>query len=476
MRAYHFLALITLLSASCSFHNLSWNESPGRTTSTFTNLRGKNPRTVTLNKGEYLWVSYSFDIRAGALTLSVDGSGRTLWTKRLAAEGDTSEFYVVAPETGKYNITVTGAHASGSFDIHYHVSEPKKIAVKTNTNIELFGLILDLDNGKEIIENKDTALLGGRRTVWAEWNAAVVRNYRRYKDYESCAVLRLYQNMQAHQYYNDFFIGFLLQVDEAPAAKINENTDRGMIMAFSPKGDSAEAWTNANNFLALFNGLYRDVQFDRFLAEYKDHYTEAHAEVARNLPADNFIPILENFYRQQFNTYCLVPSLTIVSGMGFGKTIWRTRTIYNVFAPMNFQNFDSRTLDMGFNFPDKIRGLTVHEFGHSFVNSAIDALPQDLVTSTEHLFTPLKERMKKNGYTAWMQCLYESFVRAGEVLVAEKLGDTTAARTILTDNMNTGFIYVPFIVEELRKYDKDKSITYRDAVLSTMKKMKETYK
>jgi hypothetical protein len=168
-----------------------------------------------------------------------------------------------------------------------------------------------------------------------------------------------------------------------------------------------------------------------------------------------------------------MPSLTLPTSMGFGKTVRKTRMICNVFAPFSFQNFDSGALDLGFNYPDKIRNLTVHEFGHSFVNPAVDALPGELIRSTEYLYGPIKEEMIKHSYTSWTQCLYEHFVKAGEVIIAEKLGDTAKAQSLMTDFVNTGFIYVPSIVEEMRAYDKDTSLSYKAAVLAAMKKLKQ---
>jgi hypothetical protein len=354
----------------------------------------------------------------------------------------------------------------------YHTEAQKKILVGTNRNAELFGLMMDLDNGADLLARKDTMVIDGRRATWAEWYAAVVKNYVRYRQYDSCAVLGIYRKMSREGYSDDWFVDVLLQVGNAPDAKITNITEQDKIRSFSKKGDSVEGRRNAEAFLAAFNGFYRAVDFDGFLRDNRNYYALASAEVTRNLPGSGFIPVMEKFYRQEFNAYCLAPSLTLPTSVGFGKTVWKTRTIYNVFAPFSFQRLDSGTLDMGFNYPDRIRGLTVHEFGHSFVNPAVDALPQDLMTSTEYLYTPIKEEMVRHSYTSWKQCLYEHFVKAGEVIIMEKLGDTARARSLLSDFMKTGFIYVPAILEEMRIYDKDAALSYKAAVLAAMKKLK----
>lgn len=155
----------------------------------------------------------------------------------------------------------------------------------------------------------------------------------------------------------------------------------------------------------MFNRFYREVHFENYLNENKDYYKQIKADVEKNLPSDYFLPAMENFYQKQFNAYFLVPSLNILTSMGFGKTNRNTKTIYNTFGPFSFQTFDTKNTDLAFNFPEKIRGLSVHEFGHSFVNPAIDKVPKTLLDSTEFLFTPIKSDMSKLSYPAWKICL-----------------------------------------------------------------------
>ncbi|HVU55451.1 MAG TPA: DUF4932 domain-containing protein [Puia sp.] len=354
----------------------------------------------------------------------------------------------------------------------FYTDAQKKILVRSNRNVELFGLMMDLDNGADLLARKDTMVIDNRRATWKEWYAAVVRNYVKYRSYDSCAVMGIYRKMARDGYSDDWFVDFLLQVDDAPNAKITRTMEGDKIRSFSKKGDSVEGRRNAGVFLAAFNAFYRAVHFDDYLRDNSHYYALARAEVTRNLPGNDFIPVMEKFYRQQFNTYCLAPSLTLPTSVGFGKTVKKTRTIYNVFAPFSFQRLDSVAPDLGFNYPDRIRMLTVHEFGHSFVNPAVDALPQELIRSTEYLYAPIKEEMVRHSYTSWTQCLYEHFVKAGEVIIAEKLGDTVRAGSLLSDFGKTGFIYVPAIVEVLRKYDKNASLSYKAAVLAAMQKLK----
>lgn len=224
----------------------------------------------------------------------------------------------------------------------------------------------------------------------------------------------------------------------------------------------------------MFNGFYKKIHFENYLNENKNYYEQIKSDVENNLPNSYFLPTMENFYQKEFNTYCLVPSLNILTSMGFGKMNRNTKTIYNAFGPFSFQTFDTKNINLGFNYPERIQGLSVHEFGHSFVNPAIDKVPKELIDSTEYLYTPIKSAMSKLSYTSWMMCLYEHYVKAGEVIIARKLGNTKEAEKLLQDNVKAKFIYLPTIVQELEKYDKNKSLykSYDDFVPSIIEKLK----
>jgi len=60
------------------------------------------------------------------------------------------------------------------------------------------------------------------------------------------------------------------------------------------------------------------------------------------------------------------------------------------------------------------------------------------------------------------------------VLIAGKLGHADEAQRILRDNLNKGFIYLPVIVTELERFDRDadEKRRYDEFVPSVIEKMK----
>lgn len=478
MRLIVISILAATLLASCATITRNWksDDLPGKSTASFAYFNGKEKHTVDLVKNDILFLQYSTSVTSGDITLSVSHKGETVWQKKLAATSDTAEYHLTAPSTGRYTITISGQKAAGSFEIRYKTVPPKTVQVKTNRNVELFGLMMVLDDGPEVFSQKDTMVFDGRRAVPAQWYAMVPGNYERYKAFDTCRVMNIYRKMETEGYFYDFFVGFLLQVDEVPFARINGTTDRQQIARFSPGGDTVEARQKATAFLDALNSFSRAIDLDAYLTQHKPYYDLALASVMKNIPHGDFLPVMEQYYRKQFSEYNLVPSLTLFTAMGFGTMNRSTRKIYNAFGPFTFQSFDNNHPDMGFDDPVKIRALAAHEFGHSFANPAIDSLPASLITETAYLYEPIKPEMKKQGYTAWLMSLYEHLVRAGEVIVADKIGDSTRAISVLQDNVKNGFIYLPFMVQELKKWDRNTSSNnFNNAVLQMMLKLKEAY-
>jgi hypothetical protein len=269
--------------------------------------------------------------------------------------------------------------------------------------------------------------------------------------------------------------GLLAKLHDFPNATLTDDIEEKHYIRFSNTKDPVEARANAIIFIDAFNRLYKEINFDAYLQQNSNKYDNALRQVKSVLPAGNFIPAMEGFYRKSFDQYILVPSLTIPSGMGFGvmHQTGEKMQIYNIFGAFDRQHFlDEAQLDMGFGNEKRNRELSIHEFGHSFVNPVIDQLPKELLAKTEYLYAPLQEAMTKQGYPTWKHCLDEHFVRAGEVLIASRLGHTTEAYALQKHyTEDRKFIYLPVILKELEVYSKKQSMTYREAVEKAMQQL-----
>ncbi|MTI31512.1 DUF4932 domain-containing protein [Xanthovirga aplysinae] len=356
----------------------------------------------------------------------------------------------------------------------------KTIQVEINKNVEFLGLLNFLGyKGKRMESENGSFTRDGKQIKWRDWNAYGWYLYKKYKPfYESTHLSQAMELVGNIEY--GYFIRLVLQLENFPQAKITNNLPKGSYIQFSDKRDQKEAWKNAAKFLDALNRFYKEINFDEYWETHKAIYQNTVEQVRKVLPSENFIKEMEKFYQGKFDSYILIPSPSTSTSSGFGLklTDGEKTDIYNVFGPLWFQKFkNSSDLDMGFGNKDKVREKSTHEFGHSFVDLAMNKIPRNSIKATEKLFHPIQEAMADQSYLDWETCLDEHFTRAGEIIIAENMENWKSAGFLRHEYIeNRKFIYLPIILEELQKYNRKKEISYQQAVNNAMEKLIELAK
>lgn len=331
-----------------------------------------------------------------------------------------------------------------------------KLKVGFHENIELFWFVAYIAYETGQIETK-TIRINGKPILEKEWEAY---GYYIYKKYKSRVLtsrhLPKIASVAAHLSYVSF-TNLLLRVDKVPQAKLPADLSPSFYLSFSKTKNPAEARKNVQAFLKSFNALYKEVKFEEYLRENKVYYDKALEEIKNALPKTDFIHHMETFLQKKFDAYRLIPSLTMPKSRGYGPTIGNVA--YNVFGAVDYQKIDDpKNLKMGFANARKVRELSIHEFGHSFINPEVDKLAKSYFENTRSLFAPLKKVMYKQGYPNWEDCVYEHFVRAVEVIMAKKYASKAAYENLKKEYIEEKqFIYIPKIVDVLKNYKKEGS-------------------
>jgi hypothetical protein len=355
--------------------------------------------------------------------------------------------------------------------------QKKEVSIQFNPNVELLGLIYFIGYlGPEIEPEAIQMESNGNPIYEKDWYAYGYHLYNKYLPYRESENLATLHKI-AGDLDASYLIGLILQLDHFPHASFPIGLAEEHFIQLSPTHHVEEAKTKTVKVINALNEFYREVTFDAYLSSSKPLYEHAMNQVKEHLPADPYIPAMEAFYQKQFHEYKLIPSLTIPTGMGFaprynkhGKT-----HIFNVFGPLGVQKFHDRSQpDMGFGDEKRLRELSVHEFGHSFVNPVLDKIPDSLISQTEHLFEPIAAAMSEQSYPTWRYCLNEHFVRAGEVMISRKLGKLDEADHLQSHYVHERqFIYLPLILEELEQYAKKQDKTYEEVVKVCLRKLKD---
>ena len=350
-----------------------------------------------------------------------------------------------------------------------HSTQVGDLKIGFNKNAELLGFAYFLGYESVGIET-DTMEIGGIPIPKKEWHAYGYAFSQKFADFGRSENLQTAFAL-ADQLWLDTLLYLLLQLEDAPNARIPKDMDPSNYIGFSKSRDPEEALRNVTVFLEGFNAFYQEMDFDRYLEDSRVYYETAREEIVANLPHTKFIPLMEEYFSQEFNAYTLVPSLTIPKGMGFGLNLG-DYGVFNIFGAVDYQNLENvNSLSMGFANPQKLRELSIHEFGHSFVNPIVDRKAKSALKETEHLFEPIRETIYQQGYNTWEACITEHFVRGMELYISERYDTSKAHKELFKQYVDKRqFIYIPIILEELRKADR-RGGSFDDAVESSMKRL-----
>jgi hypothetical protein len=353
-------------------------------------------------------------------------------------------------------------------------TKEKKINVNFNRNVEFVGFVFFLGSFGDVYENNENITSNGK-TTYKDWYKYQLMVYRKYKMHKSNpAVARIIPYLERLD--GGTLLRLILKVGDLPKATLNSTVEPTDYIAFSRSKDPTEALKNAIDFLDAMNALYKDVRFDEYLEHHRRYYNQALSEITANLPDVRFVNAMEKFYNQSFDSYNLLPSLLAPSGMAWGLMISdKGQThIYNTFAPFAVPDISNeKFLKMGFADKTYLRELSTHEFGHSFVGPLIGQVPDSLIKATTPLFEPIKTAMTDQDYLTWKSCLNEHFVRAGEVVIAEIIGEVETADRLRKDYINDRkFIYLPSVINELLKY-RQGSASYVDVAIRAISNLNE---
>jgi hypothetical protein len=349
----------------------------------------------------------------------------------------------------------------------------KEIGIQFYKNIEFLGIAFFMGSMAADAGQENARMPNGKKKKdWFAYDLSVYNRYRAFASHPDLMTMARF----GEQSEGNILATLLIHLDEFPQATIRPEKDAPYLRPFLREGDSAASIKEVVAFIDAANRLYKAMDMEAHFRDNARLYEKAWAEIRSVLPDPRLITTMEQFYRQSFARYALIPSLTIPAGMAFGVnyTTGGKTTIMNLFGPFALQQFnDTTALNMGFADAGHIRELSTHEFGHSFSNPAVALIPPSFVKETAHLFGPVKEAMENQGYNTWNSCLYEYFVRAGEVVIARKLGLQEAAERLQKYYVEgRRFVHLPLVIAELEKYDRDPKMTYRQAVINAMEKLK----
>ncbi|MEO1021938.1 MAG: DUF4932 domain-containing protein [Bacteroidota bacterium] len=298
----------------------------------------------------------------------------------------------------------------------------------------------------------------------------VVEAQRYFEPFKNHRAIQLSDSLLQNEiFYFDELTEILLYAEPFPASGFTHSLDH------SPYADRETIITEWVEALATF---YVDADVASFLEKHQSFYEGARQEVLKNLPPDDFVQLIEAYYRESKLTYTIIPSPEMPTGgaygyRGIGPYVYTPdgMHIYQVISaslPVEQDTLTGTYPVFGFDNKEFILRNSYHEFGHAFVNTVLDTEPNlEAVNAYTHLFTPgLKEIMMKQNYGNWFDCIAEHLVRLGEIRLAERSGNAAWAnelRAYHTDKLQ--FIFLPEFERKILEFEQDTSIQSFEAFI-----------
>lgn len=420
-----FISIIAIIISACSVtKNFKSTQVDHQWNATFNSFNGTEKIKFPFEKDALVYLNSEVIPNKGALELLLNN-------KRLINHHKVNHYKIDL--NNNQELKLSGKDATGSFRLSYPTYVKKDISVQYNKNIELLALSFLLVNYEDYTD------FSGKQPIFKDLyalNSKIAIEFKHYLRSENLAIIKDYLDRDFYLHYSNF----VLSLDNFPNAVLKSDMD---ISHFKGKDD-------AEKLVKAFNDFYNEIRFDNFFKRYEPYYKEMMVEVLQNLPKENFITEMENYFGKSVAHYNLYPSLTLSFSSGFA--VGGKNSIGNIFASFNKPEEINNLakLNLGYHNSLSLRTICIHEFGHSFVNPAVDKVDENTINATVYLFEPIKNKMSEQGYNQWKICLYEHFNRANEVIIAKHLGDDLKANEILNDNIdNRSFIYLPQIIKKL---------------------------
>ena len=451
----YLLLVLTLVSCGTS-KNWQSEQDKNSFSASFEDFNGREKIEMEEDTNKVVYLSY-FENNEGNFSIKIN---------RENFEYENNE--IVHFKTDLKNplvMELKGASAQGKFQIEYPAYNKKKIKVQSNSNFELLSLAYFLSNMYEDLKDNNNSFDYDGKEVSVKdlfaLNLKIGNRFENHLDSENLKILNEF--FEKHWYLE--YTNFVMLLTEFPNTEIPE------------KPSFQELFTSdqeKERFILALNNFHQEIKFEEYLEEYEAYYSKMIEEVENNLPNEGFITEMEHLYDKEANAYFLNASLTMPFSQGYALS--RDRNIGYVFGslslPTELEDIDK--LSLGYANSKQLRNLSVHEFGHSFVNPVIDQVEDSVIIKKEFLFEPIQQEMADQGYTTWKIALYEHFVRAGEIFIARQLGDQNSADKLSKDYIeNRHFIYLNPIVASLENWYNNEYFdkTYQEFVKETIQKL-----
>lgn len=262
-------------------------------------------------------------------------------------------------------------------------------------------------------------------------------------------------------YGNNILMGILL---EQPEFDLLQKPSSFKFSQTHLKSDKKIVLENIiSNYLQVLYNFYKTENIGDFYTKNANFYRGAINEDQSLIPK-GFTEAMEEYYGDSREEYVALTSPMMIwpiednKARGIGTTVEKDskKIVYEIMSPY-VKVIENQNKNFGYNYKNTAQFLTIHEFGHSFVNSELEPFKKQIENSS-YLFTNgLKKIMQTKGIQNWNVYVIETFVRLGEIRIAKIQKDSEREHRLRNYHTNKEFfIFLPQLEEKIIKFEKNR--------------------
>lgn len=198
---------------------------------------------------------------------------------------------------------------------------------------------------------------------------------------------------------------------------------------------------------AAMRDLAAATKFSAFVERHAADYAAWCA--AAQFDRERAIRWLETFFGATGHEFHLILAPAMFPSGGYGPHFGEPGKPLHVYQ---VQRADARKLDKPtFMPPLEMEGLAVHEWGHSFVNPALEAHPEFVRKLMPH-FQAVGDKMKAQAYGVLATYANEQVLRACVIMAMREFHNRDMADRIMAAEERRGFLLTRVAVRQLERY------------------------
>jgi len=284
-----------------------------------------------------------------------------------------------------------------------------------------------------------------------------------FKPYKNHEAVKIAQELTDLGFTYDAPPGFICHLGSLPELELRHEYSAYLV-------NRAKGRERLERFRIALRDLAHESRFEEFIAQWQPSFdtwvNKSKFDGAR------VVAWLEDFFGKEADEFHLILAPAMFPGGGYGPSIQLPDGGLISYQIVR-ESGTSRTAP---EFPagSNLESLSLHEWGHSFVNPAIDKYPTQ-VQGLKHLFDPVQHAMRQQAYSSVGTYINEQVLRAVTALAMRDLYGEDGYLKAIEYEKSRSFMWTKEIADMLTEYRSNREAypTFDDFVPILLTKISE---